>query len=87
MRWGLLLKVECFRVGDLFLRRTSIGEWLGSRFQRSLWLYAALLRLRDTDREWERERDLHDLRPRDLKDNKTNTSTGEIIKSDLQKCW
>lgn len=40
----------------------STGEWLGSRFQRSLWLYEALLRPRDTDRE----RDLRDRRPPDL---------------------
>lgn len=85
MRWGLLLKVECFRFGDLFLRRMSTGEWLGSRFQRSLWLYAALLRLRDADRE--RERDLRDLRPLDLKHNKTTNSNAEVIKSDLQRCW
>ena len=46
-----MLELQCFRlVGDLFLRRMSTGEWLGSRFQRSLWLYAALLRPRDADR-------------------------------------
>lgn len=84
MRWGLLLKVECFRWGDLFLRRISTGERLGSRFQRSLWLYAALLRLRETDRERERERDLRDLRPLDLKDNMTTKSNAAVIKSDLQ---
>lgn len=62
MRWGLLLELQCFLVGDLFLRRMSTGEWLGSRFHRSLWLYVALLRPRDPDHE----RDLLDLRPPDL---------------------
>lgn len=62
MRLGLLLGLLCFRFAALFLRRMSTGEWLGSRFQRSLWLYVALPRLRDTDCE----RDLRDLRRLDL---------------------
>lgn len=62
MRWGLLLKLLCFQSLDLFLRRMSMGEWLGSRFQQFLWLYVALLWLHDC----ERERDLRDRPPLDL---------------------
>lgn len=65
-RGGLLLVSRLVRAGDLFLRRMRTGEWLGSRFQRSLWLSwwlpNAPLPLR---REPERDLDLFDLRAGD----------------------
>lgn len=65
-RGGLLLVSRLVRAGDRFLRRMRTGEWLGSRFQRSLWLSwwlpNAPLPLR---REPERDLDLFDLRAGD----------------------
>lgn len=60
---GLLLGLRCERTGDLFFRRISTGEWLGSRFHRSLWLREWLLKLPLPRRERERDLDRLDLFP------------------------
>ena len=64
-REGLLLALRCARAGDLFLRRMSTGEWLGSRFQRSLWLRVLPANVPLRLREPERDLDLLDLLPAD----------------------